>query len=200
MGNNLKHLKIFAFTHRKLDVVKIGLLHIEPDDQANRITDKYLYYYQEESCKGYETVRLTWLNKWGTWDYYNFTQKNIRNIRTTRKAYKQLSGTWNKPYFQLSGHVGGMKNYNSTIKESVTLNTDYITEAEALWLEELFISNDVYILSQNSSDTTYGYIRKYITPCRLTTTDLIRKTTANDKLIQYTFDIETDRTKKAQKI
>ena len=36
-GNNLKHLKIFAFTHRKLDVVKIGLLHIEPDDQELRI-------------------------------------------------------------------------------------------------------------------------------------------------------------------
>ena len=37
MGNNLKHLKIFAFTHRKLDVVKIGLLHIEPLDQAARL-------------------------------------------------------------------------------------------------------------------------------------------------------------------
>ena len=37
MGNNLKHLKIFAFTHRKLDVVKIGLLHIEPDEQRKRI-------------------------------------------------------------------------------------------------------------------------------------------------------------------
>ena len=37
MGNNLKHLKIFAFTHRKLDVVKIGLLHIEPNEQAARL-------------------------------------------------------------------------------------------------------------------------------------------------------------------
>ena len=37
MRNNLKHLKIFAFTHRKLDVVKIGLLHIEPLDQAARL-------------------------------------------------------------------------------------------------------------------------------------------------------------------
>jgi glutamyl-tRNA reductase len=37
MKNNLKHLKIFAFTHRKLDVVKIGLLHIEPSEQALRL-------------------------------------------------------------------------------------------------------------------------------------------------------------------
>ena len=37
MRNNLKHLKIFAFTHHKLDVVKIGLLHIETEDQAARL-------------------------------------------------------------------------------------------------------------------------------------------------------------------
>ena len=37
MRNNLKHLKIFAFTHRKLDVVKIGLLHIEPNEQGARL-------------------------------------------------------------------------------------------------------------------------------------------------------------------
>tara|TARA_B100001094_G_scaffold254605_1_gene253377 strand:+ start:2754 stop:4205 length:1452 start_codon:yes stop_codon:yes gene_type:complete len=164
------------------------------------ITSEWRFYKQTDDCKGFETIRLTWLNKWGFWDYYNFTKKSIRNFNTERKAYKQVSGTWGGSKYLISDHTGGMKNYSSTIKETITLNTDYITEAEALWLEELFISNDVYILSQNSSDTTYGYIRKYITPCRLTTTDLIRKTTANDKLIQYTFDIETDRTKKAQKI
>ena len=171
------------------------------DDQDNIITEKYTYYKQEESCKGYETVRLTWLNKWGTWDYYNFTQKNIRNIKTTRKAYKQLSGTWNKPYFQLSGHVGGMKNYNSTIKESITLNTDYITEEEALWLEQLFISNDVYMLTDSPlSDVQTGTIRRYVQPVRITSEDMTRKTKANDKLIQYTFELETNRTKKSHKI
>lgn len=38
MRNNLKHLKIFAFTHRNLDVVKIGLLHIEPNEQGARLS------------------------------------------------------------------------------------------------------------------------------------------------------------------
>ncbi len=37
MRNNLKHLKIFAFTHHKLDVAKIGLLHIETEDQAAKM-------------------------------------------------------------------------------------------------------------------------------------------------------------------
>ena len=38
MRNNLKHLRIFAFTHRKFDVAKIGLLHIEPEAQSSRIS------------------------------------------------------------------------------------------------------------------------------------------------------------------
>ncbi len=37
MRNNLKHLKIFAFTHHKLDVAKIGLLHIEAENQSAKM-------------------------------------------------------------------------------------------------------------------------------------------------------------------
>ncbi len=171
------------------------------DDQVNQISQKYSYYKQEESCKGFETVRLSWLNKWGTWDYYNFTQKNIRTLRTTRKAYKQLSGEWNKPYFQLSGHKGGMKNYNTTINESVTLNTNYITEEEGTWLEQLFISNDVYMITDSPlTENVTGTIRRYVQPVRITSEEMIRKTKANDKLIQYTFEVETNRTKKSHKL
>ena len=38
MRNNLNNLKIFAFTHRNLDVAKIGLLHIEDDAQKHKIS------------------------------------------------------------------------------------------------------------------------------------------------------------------
>ena len=163
------------------------------------ISSAWKFYKQTEDCKGFETIRLTWLNKWGFWDYYNFTKKSTRNFTTERKAYKQVSGSWGGAKFNISDHTGGMKNYNTTINESITINTDYITESEALWLEELFVSNDVFILAKNSSDNT-GILRKYITPCRLVTSEFTRKNTANDKLIQCSFDIETDRTKKAQKI
>ena len=38
MRNNLNNLKIFAFTHRNLDVAKIGLLHIEAETQKQRLS------------------------------------------------------------------------------------------------------------------------------------------------------------------
>ena len=87
----------------------------------------------------------------------------------------------------------------SSISEKIKLNTDYITESEAIWLEELFISNDVYILEQRSTDNSNeGYMRKYIKPTTITDSSHTRKTKANDKLIQYTFNIQVDKTKKSQ--
>jgi len=169
------------------------------DYTGDVISDTYNFYKQDEDCKEYETIRLTWLNKFGVWDYYNFTKKSVRTFNTQRKSYTQITGTWNTSRFRPDGHTGGKKYFGNNTKESVVLNTDYITEAEAIWLEELFISNDVYILEQRSTDSTNeGYMRKYIKPTTITDSSHTRKTKANDKLIQYTFNIEVDKTKKSQ--
>ena len=171
------------------------------DNTDNLVSDTYNFYKQDEDCKGFETIRLTWLNKFGVWDYYNFTKKSVRTLNTKRKSYTQITGTWNESKFRINGHSGGKKTYNSSVSERVKLNTDYITEAEAIWLEELFISNDVYILEERSTDSaTQGYMRKYIQPATITNSSHTRKTKANDKLIQYTFEVETTKTKKTQRI
>jgi len=171
------------------------------DFSDNLVSDTYNFYKQEEDCKEFETIRLTWLNKFGVWDYYNFTKKSVRTFNTKRKSYTQITGTWNESKFRINGHTGGKKTYNSSISETIKLNTDYITEAEAIWLEELFISNDVYILEKRSTDnTSLGYMRKYIQPATITNSTHTRKTKANDKLIQYTFNLQTTKTKKTQRI
>ena len=169
------------------------------DDNSNVISDTYNFYKQTEDCKGFETIRLTWLNKFGVWDYYNFTKKSVRTFNTKRKSYTQITGTWNTSRYRPDGHTVGKKYFGSNTKESITLNTDYITESEAIWLEELFISSDVYILEQRSTDNaSEGYMRKYIKPTTITNSSHTRKTKANDKLIQYKFNIEVDKTKKSQ--
>jgi hypothetical protein len=68
----------------------------------------------------------------------------------------------------------------ATVKE--TLNTDWITEQDANLLEKLIMSTNVYIVE--NSDTTYteGVV--------VTDSSFIRKTNANDNLIQYTVQIE----------
>jgi hypothetical protein len=152
-----------------------------------------------ESSRGYEGIRLTWLNKHGTWDYYTFNKKSVRSLSTNRKTYTQLSGTWNEATFKLHGSSGGRKNYKVDTKEKIKMNTDYISQDESVWLEQLINSPEVYILNGYQSDTG-GTLRRYVQPVTLTTSSHTRKTIANDKLIQYTFEVERTKNQRTQSV
>jgi hypothetical protein len=150
--------------------------------------------------RGYEGIRLTWLNQWGTWDYYTFNQKSTRTLTTNRTSYTQLGGTWNESSFKIAGYKGGKKNFRVNSTEKIKLNTDFVTEAEGIWFEELINSNEVYILNGFSTDTANTITNKYIDPVVLTTSSFVKKTIANDKVMQYTIEIEKSKMQRTQSV
>ncbi|MAK54934.1 MAG: hypothetical protein CML17_03680 [Pusillimonas sp.] len=168
------------------------------DDNDDPITQSYTFNIVENDCKGFEKLRLTWLNRHGAWDYFNFTKKNIRTVNTTRKNFQQLKGTWNEDNFKLRGYKGGTKTFRTNSKETISLNTDFITEETAIWLEQLFTSPEVYILSEHETLDTGGIGRKYVTPVVIKSQTYTRQTKANDKLIQYSLEIEMSKNKVIQ--
>jgi len=170
------------------------------DDQEVAISQIYTINIISDDCKGFESIRLTWLNPYGTWDYYTFTKKSVRQLATNRTSYTQLGGTWNKSTFRIDGYKGGQKNFRVNTKELIRINTDYLLDADAIWFEDLINSPEVYILNGYSSSDTYGMVNKYVEPVRVTTSSYTRKSKANDKLIQYTFELEKTKVKRTQKI
>lgn len=169
---------------------------------GNLVSDTYKFYNQEV-CKGFEKFRLTWLNRLGVWDYFNFTKKNVRKVNSKRETYQQIKGSWNDSKYIKHGYKGGTKTFSTNSKEVVTLQTDYITEEAAQWLEELFTSPDVFVLQSRSTDqsvqNTSNILNKYVQPCVVKTSSYTRKTTANDKLKQYTIEIEMSHNKRIQR-
>jgi len=151
--------------------------------------------------RGYEMIRLAWLNQWGTWDYYTFTMKSTRSVSTKRIPYQQQAGTWNESRFKIRGYKGGKKNFRVNSTEKIKINTDFVTEAEGVWLEELVNSPEVYIINGFQADISSEVItNKYVEPVTVTTSNYIRKTKANDRLMQYTFEIEKSKMKRTQAI
>ena len=151
--------------------------------------------------KGYESIRLAWLNQWGAWDYYTFTMKSVRSTSTNRTTYTQMQGSWNDSRYRIDGFKGGRKNFRVNSTERISVNTDFVTEADAVWFEELINSQDVYIIKgfDASESAPYNTItNKYVEPVLVTTSSYTRKTIANDKLIQYTFELERNKTQKTQ--
>ena len=150
--------------------------------------------------KGYEGVRLTWLNKWGTWDYYTFNMKSTKSVTTNRTSYTQLGGTWNEKTFKIAGYKGGKKNFRVNSTEKIKLNTDFVTEAEGVWFEQLINSPEVYVLEGFQTDGSFSSLNNYVEPATITTSSYIRKTIANDRLMQYTFEIEKSKMKRTQAV
>ena len=164
------------------------------------ISDRYTIYINCPTLKGYEPIRLTWLNQWGVWDYYTFTMKSTKSISTKGSTYNQLAGTWNESIYLPSGYKGGQKAFRVNAVEKVVMNTDFVNEAEATWFEELVNSTEVYILDGFQTDPTNPLLSTYVTPVRLLTSSFTKKTVANDKLIQYTFEVEKSKTLRTQSV
>mgnify|MGYP003132733421 CR=1 FL=1 len=159
-----------------------------------------------DKIKGYEPVRLAWLNQWGAWDYYTFRLKSTITKNTSPTTYTQLEGTWNSDFYKIDGFRGGKKTFRVNTTEKITINTEYVNENHSPWFEELINSPDVYIIkSYNDDDIVDGsgddpVLNNYVQPVRMVTKQITRKTVANDKLVQYTFEVEKSRTERTQTI
>jgi len=165
-----------------------------------KVSEIYRININCPTLKGYEPIRLTWLNQWGVWDYYTFKMKSTKSISTKGSTYNQLGGTWNESIYSPSGYKGGKKAFRVNATEKVVMNTDFVNQSEATWFEELVNSPEVYILEGYQSDPTNPLLSTYVTPVRLTTSNFTKKTVANDKLIQYTFEVEKSKTLRTQSV
>ena len=163
-------------------------------------SNTYTIYVNCPTLKGYEPIRLAWLNQWGAWDYYTFAMKSTRMISTQGSTYNQLQGTWNEAAYRIDSFKGGKKAFRVNATEKVTMNTDFVNESESQWFEELVNSPEVYILEGFQTDSAKSALNQYVTPVRLITSSYTRKTVANDKLMQYTFEVEKSKTLRTQSV
>ena len=170
------------------------------DDTDAAISKEYTINVNCPTLKNYVPTRLAWLNQWGTWDYYTFTQKSVRSVSTKGSTYTQQNGTWNKSKYRVWGYKGGQKAFRVNAIDKIKMNTDFVNETESEWFEELINSPEVYILEGYQTDADFSLLNTYVTPVRLTTSSYIRKTIANDKLMQYTFEVEKSRTLRTQAV
>ena len=152
------------------------------------------------SLKGYEPIRLCWLNQWGCWDYFTFNMKSIKSIKTNGSTYDQLEGTWNEAIYKMESFKGGKKSFRVNANDMIRVNTDFVNEDKSVMFEELINSPEIYILEGYQTDTANSSFNKYVTPVRLTTSSFTTKTVANDKLIQYTLEVEKSKTLRTQSV
>jgi hypothetical protein len=106
-----------------------------------------------------------------------FFKKTTESFNVTDETFKRntidnSTATYNK-------YAGQQERYNSNATKSISLNTGFINEDSNSSIEELFLSENVWI--RYGSDTL---------PIIPKSKSLTLKTSLNDKLANYTVDFE----------
>ena len=168
------------------------------NSSGGQVSQAYIFNIVENDCKGFETIRLAFLNRLGVYDYYNFTKKSTRKQELQRSTFKsnygevrERPGLFETALYYQGTHAGGTRAYNVNAVETIEANTDFMNEDEAAILEELFLSTDIYMQS-NEGDI--------FEPVVISDTEYIKQTTANDKLIQYVISIEKAHNTRVQRL
>ena len=148
-----------------------------------------------EECE-YPVTRLCWLNKFGTWDYYNFTVKSTKSTSADRKFYNSSRGNWSGSKYKNNHYKGGKRVYQVNSRDTITLNTDYLLEEEGVWLESLMSSSEVFLIKEGSAwdlgdaAVSHSNFNDLVEPVVITNSAITRRTKANDTLISHQFTIE----------
>ena len=93
---------------------------------------------------------MAWVGFGGSWEYFNFTKKNEESIEIERKRYQQVLGTYGTSFTQ-NGMQRGLTEVGNITKRFLTINSDWISEGEFLFLRGMMVSRQVHWVQDDGS-------------------------------------------------
>ena len=130
-------------------------------DSASAVSSETIFIYLVDQCTKNNSVRFKFMNNYGKYDYFTFLGATKKNTDIKRNTYKSDSYKWST-----SGYLGNSKNRGTTqfetrLDDTISVQSDWITGAQSIWLEQLITSPDVYVyegsnlVAINIIDTSY---------------------------------------------
>lgn len=109
------------------------------------------YFYLDEVCS-HGDRNIFFMGKYGTWEYYNFREKEDTGYGINKQEYQSAPELYNQGWDSNSYYGWASKRNvwaNNVVKSGV-LYTAPLPQAESIWLsEELFSSPSVYMIGDN---------------------------------------------------
>jgi len=132
----------------------------------------------ERVCSAkYSPIQMRFINKNGIPQDQYFFLKSVESVNTKSETFKRNIFTYSSSNYDTKSHQ--TQTFNKNGKKRFTLNTDYIAEAYNAVIEDIMLSEYVWI-----------FIGNVLHPVTVVTSSLTKKTSLNDKLIQYTLEVE----------
>ena len=167
-----------------LESVDIGLvdeLYINSDSGTEAVK------ISTEPCSKYEPYKVTFINKFGALQDMYFSLKSVESLNTKGETYKANVVDFGTLTYDT--YKPQVAQYNKLGKESITLNTNYLSEDYNEVIKQLMMSEQVWLTrldnpapDSNNLETVLAVIPK--------TQSVTYKTSLNDRLVQYTVEFD----------
>lgn len=140
------------------------------------ISDVYRFDIDECVDNDFNGVQVSWVNSFGFRDYFHFTKRVDNKASITRNTFKKLDANWGGTSISVDSAARGEQVYDQSYDEEYTINTRYLTDAEANYLKNLYLSPDIRVRFKGQN-TWVSVIP--------TTNEWTSRTFRKDKLFQY---------------
>ena len=136
-----------------------------------------------DECK-YSPIMVTFVNKYGALQDIVFFKKSIESMNVRGEQYK--AANFNESTLSYATHKHNRSQFMVQGQDSITMNTGYLNEDYNKVIEQLMLSEQVWMYRDGDST---------ITPIIPTTKQVTFKTSLNDRLVDYTisFDMAFDK-------
>ena len=136
-------------------------------------------------CSKYGTGnKFTFVNKYGMLQDIYFFLKQVKTLnRTTESFQRNIINTTGAVTYDVNS--ASKKHFNTEGTQSNVFNSGYYPEAANCMFEELLLSSYVWMTRPSTSGSGVEVV-----PVMVKSSDLVYKTSLNDKLIEYTVEFE----------
>lgn len=142
-----------------------------------------VYRFDIDECVGndFDATQVSWINSFGFRDYFSFTKRfdNVANVN--RNTFRKLDANWGGTTIAVDNSARGEQVYDQSLSEEFTITTKYLTDAEANYLKNLYLSPDIRV--RFSGENTW----KSVIPISNQWTS---RTFRKDKLFQYSLNFK----------
>jgi hypothetical protein len=107
------------------------------DDAADDKDRTPTYTITIDNCQRYNDLRVFFRNMYGGVDGYTFTRMNRQRVDVDRKTYGYNASVYGDDVYD--------KQWSVTYRDTYTLNSDWLTDAEFTWLQEMIYASECWI-------------------------------------------------------
>jgi hypothetical protein len=176
---------------------RVQIFYSFPTNRTQRVTigpvgpsSEAFYFYLYDNCKP-ESTRLMWLNSRGGYDQFTFTSYR----QDTKKIERQ---TFDNRYYATNiqspdrdfGRT--IKTFDTNVTREITLDSDYLSEPYANWIEGLFLSPQVYEVKEDfvSPLDRQDKIYKDLRPVQVISSQVETYNRKHQKLFRYRITLQ----------